>query len=158
MTRLQELAWVLVRAQGKMLDKWSEGDGAVKHDLWKALQKAGDELREYLTADDEHYPGKHHQPLFDLMQKEHGLTLLASEMNDIIDCVGKLNNQEWIAAKDKLPEVGEIVLCFRETNIQDIFIQDVGAFAFYAPCVWGCTELDNWHVTHWRSLPEPPTK
>lgn len=48
--KLHDLAWGLVRAQGRMVDKWSEGDEAVKNDLWKALHTAGNELREYLTS------------------------------------------------------------------------------------------------------------
>jgi hypothetical protein len=38
----------------------------------------------------EQYPGAHYQPLFDHMQQEHGLTLLESEMTDIIDLVRKM--------------------------------------------------------------------
>lgn len=41
-------------------------------------------------TDKEWKPGEYHQPLFDLMHQEHGLTLLESEMNDIIHCVGRI--------------------------------------------------------------------
>lgn len=33
------------------------------------------------------YPGKYYQPLFDHMSEEHGLTLLVSQMQDIIEIV-----------------------------------------------------------------------
>lgn len=40
--------WRLIHAQSRMLDKWADGDEAVKQQLWRDLHKAGDEAREAL--------------------------------------------------------------------------------------------------------------
>lgn len=40
------------------------------------------------------YPGSHNQKLFDLMNKNHGLVLSESEMQDIIYCVKSLTKKE----------------------------------------------------------------
>ena len=37
--RLREALDAYVKAQGRMLDKWSEGDKAVKKQLWQNLHK-----------------------------------------------------------------------------------------------------------------------
>lgn len=39
------------------------------------------------------YPSSYYQPLFNLMQ-EHGLILLEGEMQEIIDCVNKMQESE----------------------------------------------------------------
>lgn len=46
---LKEHLWELVRAVGRLLDdKYSEGDAAVRQELWTAMHRTGDEAREYL--------------------------------------------------------------------------------------------------------------
>lgn len=45
-----EAAWALVRAQGRMCDRWAEGDENVKRQLWQDLHKKGDALRLLLDA------------------------------------------------------------------------------------------------------------
>jgi hypothetical protein len=42
----------LVREQGRMLDRWAEGDDHVKRDLWRRLHAAGDRLRDVLEETD----------------------------------------------------------------------------------------------------------
>jgi len=54
LTRNREVeaaAWELVRAQGRMLEKWADGDDSVKAQLWKDLHYKGETLRELLEAD-----------------------------------------------------------------------------------------------------------
>lgn len=41
----------------------------------------------------ENYPGSTYQPLFDHMAEQHGLILLNSEMDDIIEIVKKIINE-----------------------------------------------------------------
>lgn len=48
---------------------------------------------------DNFYPGSYHQPLFDLMYQEHNLTLLESEMADIVHCVKKIIAPEFISTE-----------------------------------------------------------
>lgn len=40
--------WRLVRAQGRMLDNWAEGDKQVQKSLWRELHAAGQEVRDIL--------------------------------------------------------------------------------------------------------------
>ena len=42
-------AWALVYAQGRMLDRWADGDEKVREGLWRNLHAAGDALREALS-------------------------------------------------------------------------------------------------------------
>jgi hypothetical protein len=51
-TKEQELRTALeayVKAQGRMLDRWAEGDSAVKADLWKALHDCEEAGRKALA-------------------------------------------------------------------------------------------------------------
>jgi hypothetical protein len=53
MTKEQELRTALeayVKAQGRMLDRWAEGDSAVKADLWKALHECEEAGRKALAT------------------------------------------------------------------------------------------------------------
>jgi hypothetical protein len=43
--RLVDASTELLHAQGKMLDKWSDGDDNVKNGLWKNLHDKGDAVR-----------------------------------------------------------------------------------------------------------------
>lgn len=48
------------------------------------------------------YPGSYYQPLFDLLNQEHGITPLESEMTDIIEVVEKMRGKQpgprWVKA------------------------------------------------------------
>jgi len=48
-TEIQNAAKELVHAQGRMRDKYSEGDDNVKNDLWKELHEKGDACRDVLA-------------------------------------------------------------------------------------------------------------
>jgi hypothetical protein len=58
------------------------------------------------------YPGPYYQPLFDLLNQEHGITPLESEMADIIVVVEKMRGAKtptgprWVKAVDFKHEVG----------------------------------------------------
>lgn len=63
----------------------------------------------------------------------------------------------WIRVEDRLPEVGEIVLCYRESHYRiETYLMEIGAYGFFREHTWGNTESDNWRVTHWQNLPSPP--
>lgn len=62
--------------------------------------------------------------------------------------------QEWISVKDRLPENGDVVLCFMEFGEQRILQWD-------SVSSWwlGYGHGDDWQkadVTHWMPLPKPP--
>lgn len=63
-----------------------------------------------------------------------------------------LQNGGWISVKDKLPEVGKVVLAFGTRSATTGMFQGVTA---RNDCwLWkGCTIK---HVSHWMPLPEPP--
>ena len=62
--------------------------------------------------------------------------------------------QEWIAVDDRLPEHGDVVLCFMKFGGQHILLWDE------ASSWWlGYGSGDDWQkadVTHWQYLPQPP--
>ena len=62
--------------------------------------------------------------------------------------------QEWISVKDRLPELGERVIC---TDGYAVFEQ----YRVESSCVYGMWDRFGLkspmqEVTHWMSLPEPP--
>ena len=62
--------------------------------------------------------------------------------------------QEWISVDDRLPEHGDVVLCFMKFGEQRILQWD------NVSSLWlGYGHGDDWQkadVTHWMPLPEPP--
>lgn len=52
------------------------------------------------------YPGSYYQPLFDLLNQEHGITPLESEMTDIIVVVERMRGNQpgprWVKASERL--------------------------------------------------------
>jgi hypothetical protein len=64
--------------------------------------------------------------------------------------------EEWISVEDRLPEIGERVLCWKESIIPDSYYAEAGAYGFFNKGVWGDVEADNWKVTHWMPLPSAP--
>jgi hypothetical protein len=48
--KLRASLWEMVIAAGRMLDNWSEGDEAVKKELWGELHSKGAEARELLES------------------------------------------------------------------------------------------------------------
>ena len=64
----------------------------------------------------------------------------------------------WTRAEDGLPEAGEIVLCYRESDDRpDCFYMEVGSYSFFKDGIWGCIDGDDWIVTHWMPLPNKPS-
>lgn len=62
--------------------------------------------------------------------------------------------QEWISVKDRLPEHGDVVLCFMKFGEQRILQWD-------SVSSWwlGYGHGDDWQkadVTHWMPTPQPP--
>ena len=51
--------------------------------------------------------------------------------------------QEWISVKDRLPDVGKLVLIYSEINGVCMDYHDGATFGYYG-------------VTHWMPLPNPP--
>lgn len=48
--QLKELLWRVVKAQGRMQDRWAEGDDAVKKEIWQNLHNEGMAAREFLDS------------------------------------------------------------------------------------------------------------
>jgi len=42
--------WQMIETQGKMLDRWADGDGMVQKELWQQLHTKGSGAREYLES------------------------------------------------------------------------------------------------------------
>jgi hypothetical protein len=48
--RLRTHLWELVKAQGRMLERWADGDGMVQKETWQELHSIGNAAREYLES------------------------------------------------------------------------------------------------------------
>lgn len=104
------------------------------------------------------YPGKDYQELFDYLHNEHGLTLLESEMSEIINLVGKLGGESkevlqvehngWISVENKLPSEEGEYLIYKENDPIEVKYYDLKQ--------WGYYHSADEPPTHWMPLPEPP--
>lgn len=95
-------------------------------------------------------PTPWNQPLFDHMSTAHGLTLLESEMNDIIRAVDKCR---WHDAAKELPDRHIIVLMHCPNSDEPVWM------GYYSDEGWRtdqCDGLEAGTVTHWADLPEGP--
>ncbi len=63
--------------------------------------------------------------------------------------------QEWISVKDRLPEVGEYVICIAKRNPFSMFMPMVARIKKNG-WVNPITEQYISEVTHWMPLPQPP--
>lgn len=101
---------------------------------------------------------------------------LQAENAELKDALEKADNDRWISVGERLPDNGTY-LCVRENAMYDTKhqsvsilcyakrLKDVDAYDFKRckhggfydyDSEWGYCEWDN--ITHWRPLPEPPTK
>ena len=60
--------------------------------------------------------------------------------------------QEWISVKDRLPEEGDIVLCYMEFGEQRIAQWDESENCWAGQLI----DYHKEQVTHWMPLPQPP--
>jgi hypothetical protein len=97
------------------------------------------------------YPGSFYQPLFDHIREQYGLTLLSTEMSDIIEMVNKLQAQQaptgavWVKASDDFP--------IKKRVIAKMFIEQTGITVVgYASSTTGEMICFDWNVSSvtWR--------
>lgn len=66
---------------------------------------------------------------------------------------------EWISVKDRLPEVGEQVIVYRQKkdhkSKKEICFDSI-AILCHDNLVWWNSHFLGYEVTHWMPLPEPP--
>ena len=88
-------------------------------------------------------------PLFNHMLNEHGLTLVESELSEIMIAAEKCKPSPWIAFSERMPEAGMYVLA-----------SVLGGDLHVAKCrngFWFDWRLyDIQAVTHWMPLPKAP--
>ena len=75
--------------------------------------------------------------------------------DDVIDIIAhSITTHEWISVKDRLPELGERVIC---TDGYAVFEQyRVGLSCVYGMWDRGGLKSPMQEVTHWMPLPQPP--
>lgn len=94
------------------------------------------------------------QRLFEFFAQEHGLTLLESQMNDIINEVGACQDS-WVKCSDRLPEDGTHgVIAYIADRGTVIVCSYVGDFSLAR--VSSENGFEHHGVTHWMPLPDPP--
>jgi len=93
-----------------------------------------------------------YQELFSYMTQEHGVTLLQTEMQDLIDVVEKT---KWIKVEDELPPLKTYVIGY-VVNLYGRGKNYVSEVYFSSQQKWLIEENYECTVTHWMPLPEPP--
>ena len=93
-----------------------------------------------------------YQELFSYMVREHGVTLLLTETQDLVDIVEKTR---WIKVEHELPPlkthvIGYVVNLFgrKQNYVSEVY--------FSSQQKWLMEENYECTVTHWMPLPEPP--
>ena len=65
----------------------------------------------------------------------------------------KKDKSEWVSVKDRLPEIGKVVLAFGTRSATTGMYQGTMA---NRPDVWMWKNHTPKHVSHWMPLPTPP--
>ena len=71
---------------------------------------------------------------------------------------------KWISIAEILPEAGTDVLVYTDEGVTEARFDYSEDGDFYFAVLWmavhgcGCCGVEGSEVTHWMSLPEPPTK
>ena len=109
----------------------------------------------------------YYYPLFKFFSDEHGLSLLDSQLQDVIHECKKfiepaspsVKADGWVSVEDGLPEDGEDVLCISK-SINCPVLSNYNNSAFEVkkyPCPSDRVLIAYWEdVTHWQPLPNPP--
>ena len=95
-----------------------------------------------------------YQELFSYMTQNHGVTLLQTEMQDLIDVVEK---SKWIKVEDELPPLRTYVIAY-VVNLFGKGQKFVSEVYFSSDQEWIINEDDKCIVTHWMPLPDPPNE
>ena len=67
----------------------------------------------------------------------------------------RMKMPKWISARERLPEVGEPVLCACRANIYEVLKMRTDGSWVHIDAVFDSGYM-NGFVTHWQTLPEPP--
>lgn len=173
---INQATWDLIHAQGRMVEKWSEGDDNVKNGLWKDLHDKGKKLRELMdqpspisldthTAEDRsedywadfsHVNDKGERVISEANFKS-AIRKCTTEYASLRE--NKAIQAQWIDVKNELPQVRFLpVLVFN------------GDAPEYNQCVtqacW-CSQKNDFKlefndgklmgtITHWMPLPKSP--
>ena len=95
-----------------------------------------------------------YQELFSYMIQNHGVTLLQTEMEDLIDVVEK---SRWIKIEDELPPIECYVIGYvlpkcgkTKKSVAEVYLTKSQK--------WLMEENYECIVTHWMPLPDPPNE
>jgi hypothetical protein len=92
-----------------------------------------------------------YQELFSYMAREHGVTLLLTEMQDLINVVEK---SKWIKIEDELPPLRTYVIGYVVSFLGRP--RKIVCEVFLSKDKKWMIDNDYCIVTHWMPLPEPP--
>lgn len=112
----------------------------------------------------------YYYPLFKFFSDEHSLSLLDSEIQEIIIAVEMFNisklspappsgedaGKGWISVEERLPEVGEYVLVSLENGYTELMGRLLSNNVWVAMFLDGEKTADINFVTHWHPLPPKP--
>lgn len=76
----------------------------------------------------------------------------SSDAIDAVQGVEKVDDGRWISVKDRLPDVGKIVLAFGKRSATTGMFQGINK----RNELWWWKEHTIKYVSHWMPLPEPP--
>ncbi|MCR8922689.1 DUF551 domain-containing protein [Dasania sp. GY-MA-18] len=102
------------------------------------------------------------QKLFDFFADNHELSLLESEMTDIVDVVKSVITPAWVSVNDRLPTHIYSVLAYVVDGGFAKYGEPMKDIVVYNPntCEWlqniGDAGDEVVTVTHWMDLPQDP--
>lgn len=134
--------------------------------IWGAVNKYMQSHPSPMSAEQVEELG-YYYPLFKFFSDEHGLSLLDSQLQDVIHECKKfiepaspsVKAEGWVSVEDGLPEDGEDVLCISKSiNCPVLANYNNSAFEVKKyPCPSDRVLIAYWEdVTHWQPLPNPP--
>lgn len=106
-----------------------------------------------------------YQKLFNYLAEQHGVTLLETDMQEIVNIVKEAEppKSEWISVKDRLPQYKEgewqtVVVSGIDEGKRYVYYAEVHAYGKKetAQEIFSVPGWCDMNVTHWMPWPEPP--
>lgn len=124
----------------------AEGEHCDKCGKWEVKQNGGRNACEYAICTEA-------ADAIEKLKKAVNFHKFNSEFWE--DKYNSLADEKWIPVTERLPEVGERVLCYCRANIYEVMKMRTDGAWVHNDTVYDGTYMSGF-VTHWMPLPNPP--